>query len=381
MTGPVPAASGARGRRLIGLIRKESLQVIRDPSSISIAFVLPVVLLLLFGYGVSLDAEDVPLALVVESPTPETESFVAAFTNSPYFRVDVLRHRAPAEAGLVAGRYRGVVVLRDEFSARLQGLDRAPIQILLDGTEANTARIVRGYTEGVWAAWLRQEVMARGLTLSTPVVAEPRVWFNPQLRSRNFLVPGLIAIIMTLTGTLLTALVVAREWERGTMEALLATQTGLLELLAGKLVSYFVLGMAGMALSVAMAVFLFGVPIRGSLLLLFGIAAVFLTGALGMGLLISTVTRNQFVAGQVAIVSAFLPAFMLSGFVFEISSMPMWIQWLTHIVAARYFVTILQTLFLAGNVWSVILPNLLALLLIAAVFLGLTAARTRKRLD
>jgi ABC-2 type transport system permease protein len=212
-------------------------------------------------------------------------------------------------------------------------------------------------------------------------VAEPRVWFNPQLRSRNFLVPGLIAIIMTLTGTLLTALVVAREWERGTMEALLATQTGLLELLAGKLVPYFVLGMSGMALSVAMAVFLFGVPIRGSLLLLFGIAAVFLTGALGMGLLISTVTRNQFVAGQVAIVSAFLPAFMLSGFVFEISSMPMWIQWLTHIVAARYFVTILQTLFLAGNVWSVILPNLLALLLIAAVFLGLTAARTRKRLD
>ncbi len=381
MTGPVPAASGTRGRRLIGLIRKESLQVIRDPSSISIAFVLPVVLLLLFGYGVSLDAEDVPLALVVESPTPETESFVAAFANSPYFRVDVLRHRAPAEAGLVAGRYRGVVVLRDEFSARLQGLDRAPIQILLDGTEANTARIVRGYTEGVWAAWLRQEVMARGLTLSTPVVAEPRIWFNPQLRSRNFLVPGLIAIIMTLTGTLLTALVVAREWERGTMEALLATQTGLLELLAGKLVPYFVLGMAGMALSVAMAVFLFGVPIRGSLLLLFGIAAVFLTGALGMGLLISTVTRNQFVAGQVAIVSAFLPAFMLSGFVFEISSMPMWIQWLTHIVAARYFVTILQTLFLAGNVWSVILPNLLALLLIAAVFLGLTAARTRKRLD
>ncbi|EWY38870.1 membrane protein [Skermanella stibiiresistens SB22] len=375
------APGAARRLRLFGLVRKETLQILRDPSSLLIAFVLPVVLLLLFGYGVSLDANNVRVTVVVENPTPEAERFIASFANSPYLEVSVMRHRADAEADLVAGRADGVVVLRADFAARLERLDTAPIQLLLDGTEANTARIVRGYAEGVWSAWARQEAMARGRVASVPVVAEPRIWFNPELRSRNFLVPGLIAIIMTLIGTLLTSLVVAREWERGTMEALIATQTGLVELLAGKLVPYFVLGMLAMTLSVAMAVFQFGVPIRGSIAVLFGVAAVFLIGALAMGLFISTVTRNQFVAGQVAIVSGFLPAFMLSGFVFEIGSMPGWIQVLTHAVAARYFVSTLQTLFLAGTIWPVILPDLGAMALIALVFLSATAARTRKRLD
>jgi ABC-2 type transport system permease protein len=377
----VIAPGAARRLRLVGLVRKETLQILRDPSSLLIAFVLPIVLLLLFGYGVSLDANNVRVTVVVENPTPEAERFIASFANSPYFEVSVMRHRADAEADLVAGRADGVVVLRADFAARLERLDTAPIQLLLDGTEANTARIVRGYAEGVWSAWVRQEAMARGRVASLPVVTEPRIWFNPELRSRNFLVPGLIAIIMTLIGTLLTSLVVAREWERGTMEALIATQTGLVELLAGKLVPYFVLGMMAMTLSVAMAVLQFGVPIRGSIAVLFGVAAVFLIGALAMGLFISTVTRNQFVAGQVAIVSGFLPAFMLSGFVFEIGSMPGWIQVLTHAVAARYFVSTLQTLFLTGTIWPVILPDLGAMALIALVFLSATAARTRKRLD
>jgi ABC-2 type transport system permease protein len=371
----------ARWLRLKGLVVKETLQILRDPSSLLIAFVLPVLLLLLFGYGVSLDANHIRIALVVENPTPEAERFIASFANSSYFEVDVMRHRATAEEDLVAGRMDGVVVLRADFAARLGQWDTAPIQLLLDGTEANTARIVRGYAEGVWLAWARQEAMSRGLPIAIPVVAEPRIWFNPELRSRNFLVPGLIAINMTLIGTLLTSLVVAREWERGTMEALISTQTGLPELLAGKLIPYFVLGMTAMALSVAMAVFQFGVPIRGSLAVLFGASAIFLIGALAMGLLISTVTRNQFVAGQVAIVSGFLPAFMLSGFVFEIGSMPGWIQVLTHAVAARYFVSTLQTVFLAGDIWSVILPDLGAMTLIAAVFLTATSVRTRKRLD
>ena len=371
----------ARRLRLKGLVVKETLQILRDPSSLLIAFVLPVLLLLLFGYGVSLDANHIRIALVVENPTPEAERFISSFANSSYFEVDVMRHRATAEEDLVAGRMDGVVVLRADFAARLGQWDRAPIQLLLDGTEANTARIVRGYAEGVWLAWARQEAMSRGLPIAIPVVAEPRIWFNPELRSRNFLVPGLIAINMTLIGTLLTSLVVAREWERGTMEALISTQTGLPELLAGKLIPYFVLGMTAMALSVAMAVFQFGVPIRGSLSVLFGASAIFLVGALAMGLLISTVTRNQFVAGQVAIVSGFLPAFMLSGFVFEIGSMPGWIQVLTHAVAARYFVSTLQTVFLAGDIWSVILPDLGAMTLIALVFLAATSVRTRKRLD
>ncbi len=368
-------------RRLAALIRKETLQIIRDPSSIVIALVLPVVLLLLFGYGVSLDAKDIRLAVVVESPTPAGSSLVAAFADSPFFRVTELRHRGEAEQGMVAGRFKGVVVVPTAFAEKAGRGDDAPLQVLLDGTDANTARLMRGYVEGVWSKWLAHEAGQRGQTVAVPVVAQPRVWFNPQMLSRDVLVPGLIAINMTLIGTLLTALVVAREWERGTMEALIATPVSVAEILLGKLVPYFVLGMAGMILSVGLGTALFQVPLRGSLWVLMAVSALFLVGALAMGLLISTVAKNQFVAGQIAIVSAFLPAFMLSGFVFEPSSAPAWIEMLSRAVAARYFVTILQTLFLAGDLWSVILPNSAALAVIAAFFLVVTLRRTHKRLD
>lgn len=368
-------------RRLLALMRKEALQIVRDPSSMVIALVLPVVLLLLFGYGVSLDARQVTLAVVVSQPTPRTASLATAFANSTFFRVTEMRQRQPAEAGLVSGRFRGVVLMADDFDALAARGEAAPIQLLLDGTDANTARLVKGYAEGVWATWQQHEAMAAGRTVTTPVTAETRVWFNPAMESRNFLVPGLIAINMTLVGTILTALVVAREWERGTMEAMIATPVGAVELLLGKLVPYFVLGMGGMGMSVALALALFKVPLVGSVWVLVTVSALFLLGALGMGLLISTIARNQFVAGQIAIVAAFLPAFMLSGFVFEPSSMPAWIEVLSHVVAARYFVTCLQTIFLAGDVWSVLLPNGGALALIALIFLGLTLRRTRKSLE
>lgn len=370
-----------RLRRLWALMRKETLQIVRDPSSIVIALVLPVVLLLLFGYGVSLDARHVSLAMVVPEPTARTASLVAAFANSPYFQVEELRDRRPAEDGLVSGRYRGVVLVDSDFDAQAtRGLD-APIQVLLDGTDANTARLVKGYAEGVWAKWLGHEARDRGTSVAVPVGAETRVWFNEALESRNFLVPGLIAINMTLVGTILTALVVAREWERGTMEAMIATPVGALELLVGKVIPYFVLGMGGMALSVTIALGLFQVPMRGSFWVLTVVSALFLIGALNLGLLISTVAKNQFVAGQIAIVSAFLPAFMLSGFVFEPSSMPLWIETLSYVVAARYFVTCLQTIFMAGDVWSVILPNAGALAVIAALLALVTLKRTRKSLE
>ena len=210
---------------------------------------------------------------------------------------------------------------------------------------------------------------------------EQRFWFNAEVRSRNFLVPGLIAVIMTLIGALLTAMVVAREWERGTMEAMMVTPVTVREILLGKLIPYFVLGMGGMALSVAMAVWLFQVPLRGSLAVLFGASALFLIVALGMGLLISTAAKDQFVAGQIAIIATFLPAFILSGFIFDIGSMPVPIQGVTHLIAARYFVAILQTVFLAGNVWSLIAINSLALLVMSIIFLVLVRWRTRKRLQ
>jgi ABC-2 type transport system permease protein len=376
---PLPRGGGAM--RLRGLIRKEFYQILRDPSSIAIAFLLPVVLLLVFGYGVSLDAEHVPVALVVEQPGADTASFIGGFDQSRYFQPVILRNLHEAEKALMSRQVSAIVHLRADFARQLHQPDGAPVQVIVNGVDANTGRLVLGYVQGVWQKWLQRQAQQNGQSLDPPVQLETRVWFNSELRSRNFLVPGLIAIIMTLIGALLTALVMAREWERGTMEALMVTPVTMPEVLLGKLVPYFILGMGGMALSVAMGVWLFGVPMRGSLGVLFGAAALFLLAALGMGLLISTVTKNQFVAGQVAIITTFLPAFILSGFIFDIGSMPPVVQGITHILAARYFVTLLQTIFLAGNVWLVILPNALALVLMAAFFLGISRRNLRKRLE
>lgn len=376
-----PAARGSAGMRLRGLMRKEFLQIFRDPSSIAIAFLMPLVLLLLFGYGVSLDSESIPLALVVEQPSADSASFTAAFQESRYFLPTPFPTTRAAEAAMMAGRVNAVVVLRQDFARNLRSAQGATIQLIVNGVDANTARIVAGYVEGVWGKWLEHIALARGQSLAMPVQIEQRVWFNSELRSRNFLVPGLVAIIMTLIGALLTAMVMAREWERGTMEALMVTPVSMSEVILGKLIPYFVLGMGGLALSVAMAIWLFGVPLRGSLWLLFGASALFLFTALGMGLFISTVAKSQFVAGQIAIITTFLPAFLLSGFIFDIGSMPGIVQTITHVIAARYYVAILQTVFLAGNTWSVVLPNMLALAVLAAVFLGLTRLKSRKRLE
>ena len=372
---------GSARMRLRGLMRKEFLQIMRDPSSIAIAFLMPLFLLLLFGYGVSLDSEHVPVALVVEQPDADTASFTASFHRSRYFTPMFYATSKQAERAMLAGKVSAIIVLREDFSRRLRQPDGAPIQLIVNGVDANSGRIVQGYVTGAWGAWLAQLAQQRGETLDVPVQVEQRVWFNSEMRSRNFLVPGLIAVIMTLIGALLTAMVMAREWERGTREALLVTPLRMREVILGKLLPYFILGMGGLLLSVAMAIFLFQVPLRGSLWVLLAMSALFLTTALGMGLLISTIARSQFVAGLVALVATFLPAFLLSGFIFDIGSMPWVVQIITHIVAARYYVTILHTVFLAGNIWSVILPNAGALVVLASVFLGVTWRNSRKRLE
>lgn len=366
--------------RLKGLVRKEFLQVLRDPSSLGIALFLPLVLLLIFGYGVSLDARHVPLAIVVEQPSPQTAGFTAGFDHSEYFAPQPFADIRAAEQALRTGEVDGIVWLRSDFSRKLLEGETPAIGVFINGVDANTGRLIDGYLHGLWSNWLEQLMLAEAQSPTARVELEQRVWFNPAIRSRDFLVPGLIAVIMTLIGALLTSLVVAREWERGTMEAVLVTPVEVPELLLGKILPYFILGMGGLLFSIAMAVWLFTVPLRGSLWLLLAASALFLLTALGMGLLISTVARNQFVAGQVAIIVTFLPAFMLSGFIFDLNSTPEPIQWLSHIIPARYYVAILQTIFLAGNVWPVILFNALALLLMAVFFLTLVRRRTRKHL-
>lgn len=368
-------------RRLLGLMRKEFVQIGRDPSALAVAFILPAVLLLIFGYGVSLDARNVPLAVVVERPDSFTASFTSQFVRSPFFRPRRFDTIQDAERAMAAREVDGIVWLRSDFTRKAESAGAAPIGVIVNGVDANNARIIEGYLQQIWATWLVTRARADGTTSPLPLAVQPRVRFNPAVRSRNYLVPGLIAMIMTLTGALLTALVISREWERGTMEALMVTRVRMREILLAKLVPYFILGMGGMAGSVALAVFLFGVPLQGSFLVLTATSALFMLAALGMGLLISGVARNQFVAGEIAIITTFLPAFILSGFVFDINSMPQAIQIITHIVAARYFVAILQSVFLAGDIWSVILPNALALAVMAAIFLGLARASARKRLD
>jgi ABC-2 type transport system permease protein len=368
-------------RRLRAMVRKEFLQIRRDPSSVGIAFVMPMVLLLLFGYGVSLNAEHVPLAVVVEQPGVNAQRFVDGLQNSRYFEPHLMVDLTSAEEALTQRRVEGIIWLRSNFEQAIERVDDASIEIILNGINANQTRIVEGYLEGVWQSWIEQTALSAGQSVQMPVQIDARVWFNPSLNSRLFLVPGLIAVIMTLTGALLTALVIAREWERGTMESLMTTPITMGEILLGKLFPYFVIGMGGMGLSVLLAISVFGVPLIGSVFTLLLGSTLFMTTALAMGLFISSVARSQFVAGMAAIVSTFLPAFILSGFIFDISSMPWVVQMITFIVPARYFVAILQTVFLAGDIWPVILPNAAALVLMSTVLFSLVVRRSHKRLD
>jgi ABC-2 type transport system permease protein len=383
---PIDTDTSGHWRRLVGLVRKESLQILRDPSSYLIAGVLPLLLLVIFGFGVTLDLRRVPIGVVIEQPTPEADSLLASFRNSRYFTVRLARHRSEVADDLVSGRLKGVVVLAADFADRLGRGETAPVQVIVDGSDPNTAGLVMNYVQGVWANWLQQEAVARSNLAARPeaqppVTAEPRYWYNPELNSQNYLIPGSVAITMTLIGTLLTALVIAREWERGTMEALLATPVRKSELLLGKIIPYFVLGMGAMGLSVAVAVVGFGVPFRGSVAALALVSAVFLAAMLALGLLISTVTKNQFAASQAALIAAFLPAFELSGFIFEIDSMPWPIRLLTYVLPPRYYVASLQTLFLAGDVASMLVPATLALAAIAAVLFTLLVRATKLRLE
>ncbi|HEX4145313.1 MAG TPA: ABC transporter permease [Pirellulales bacterium] len=373
-------------RRVRGLSRKETIQIVRDPSSYLIAGLMPLVLLFIFGYGVSLDLRQVPVAVVIENATPEANSLLRSFSNSRYFIVEQAASRQQPEEDLLAGRVKGVIVLASDFSDRLGRGDSAPVQILVDGSDPNTAGLVLNYAQGVWSNWLLQEAFAQGDLvprdhLQPIVYLEPRYWFNPEARSQNFLIPGSVAIIMTLIGTLLTALVIAREWERGTIEALMTTPVGVSEFLLGKLIPYFLLGMGAMSLAATAAVWIFDVPFRGSIPMLLAVTALFLLTMLPQGLLISTVTRNQFVASQAALIAAFLPAFELSGFIFEISSMPPAIRMLTYFLPARYYVTSLQTLFLAGDVMAVLLPAMATLATIAVILLSLLVYKTRMSLE
>ncbi|MBL6616643.1 MAG: ABC transporter permease [Reyranella sp.] len=370
------------GRRFRGLLRKEFLQIVRDPSSIAIALVMPVVLLLLIGFGISLDARNVAFGLVDENPSVESAGLYQSFASTQYFKPTRFADARQADAALMRGDIAGFAVLRGDFSRKVADpLQPAEIGIFVNGVDANNARIVVGYALGTIANWAEAYRRQHGQRTMPAVAVEHRYWFNPEIRSANFIVPGLIAMVMTMIGALLTALVVAREWERGTMEAMMVSPATMPEIMVGKLVAYFVLGLGGLAVSVGLGIFVFEVPFRGSFLVLLVLSSVFLVVSLAMGLVISTIARSQFVAAQLAFLITFMPALILSGLMFDIASMPRWLQAVTALFAARYYVSSLQTLFLAGTVWPVLLPNLLALLGFATLFLAVAILRTRRSLE
>ncbi|HVZ10451.1 ABC transporter permease [Rhodopila sp.] len=374
-----------RFRRFGALLTKEVRQILRDPSTFLIAFVLPMILLFLFGYGVNLDTARTRIGLSVRDDSESAASLAHDFTNSRWFDVRETGSMEQLGRDMVRGRIRGIIAIPNGFG-RDVAAGRGTIQIVTDGSLPNMAGFVSGYAEGVRTNWAAQHAFLHGINPDTSRLDAARVevthrfWFNPELASRFFLVPGSIAVVMTMIGTLLTALVVAREWERGTLEGLMATPVGMGEFIATKVVPYFFLALGSMGLCTLLAVFVFGVPFRGSVLGLLAIASTFLVPALGQGLLISAATKNQFVASQLALITAFLPTMLLSGFIFEIASMPRPIQWLTYIVPARYLIPSLQTVFVAGDDWGLYLPNMGVLLCFGTGFFLAALAVTRRRI-
>jgi pyoluteorin transport system permease protein len=366
-------------RRIWSLVKKEARQVVRDPSSIAIGIVLPVILILLFGYGLSLDVTHTPVALVLEDPSPAASELAASFRLSPYFDAQLMTSMREARELMLARKVDGIVRIRPDFGRRLS-VGNAEVQVLVHGVDANHARIVQSYAQGAIGQWAARRGAEGKEILTGPVIVQSRLWFNETNESRYFLVPGLIVLIMTLIGALLTSLVMAREWERGTLEALFVTPVRPEEILLGKTIPYFILGMIGFVLCLLAAKFLFNVPFRGSVIVLTGASTLYLLVALAIGLLISSAVKSQFVASQITLLVTFLPAVMLSGFLFDLRSMPAAVRMITYLLPARYYVTLLQTIFLAGDIWAVVLPNAAMLAGMMIVLLWLTRRVTQKKL-
>ena len=374
-------------RRLWAVARKEGLHIRRDPRSLGLAIGIPMLMLLMFGYALTLDVDRVPLVTWDQSGTPVSRDYLAEFTGSRYFSfVGAVANYRELERAIDRRDALIAVVIPPDFARRIQAGEAAPVQAIVDGSDSNTAAIVLGYTQAVTAGFNQRIVLEQvqrllGSQAAAPMELRPRVWFNADLKSRNFIIPGLIAVIMGLIAALLTSLTIAREWERGTMEQLISTPVKAPEIILGKLVPYFGIGMLDVLIAVLMAVFLFAVPLRGSVPLLFAMAALFIVGTLSQGILISTLARQQLLASQIAMISTFLPAFLLSGFMFAISNMPTVVQAITYIVPARYFVALVKGIYQRGVGLETLWPDAVFLLVFSTVVAGAAIAKFRKRLD
>ena len=366
--------------RLWAISRKEWLQIRRDARSLYLAFVLPLILLVLFGYAISFDIRDIRMAVLDQSGTARSRALVEAFESSGYFTViEHLDRLGDADAILDRGRAKLVLVIPPTFADDLAAGRSAQVQALLDGADANTATIAQNYAQAIVNGYSAAVVFGqRGTAL--PVATEPRIWYNETLESRNMIVPGLVAVVMSIIAAMLTALTIAREWERGTMEQLAATPIPRIEIIIGKLLPYVGIGLFDVALAIAVGVWLFGVPFHGSILLLASMTLMFLIGALGLGMFISAAMKSQVLATQTAMLATFLPALLLSGFIFSISTMPWILRAVSRIVPARYYVTVTKGVLLKGVGIDVLWVDGVAMVLFAVGGLALAIRAFRKEL-
>ncbi|MFZ5743479.1 MAG: ABC transporter permease [Pseudomonadota bacterium] len=365
-------------RRAAAIRAKEWAQIWLDPSTFGLVVLMPLILMFLFGSAVTLDVHGTRTGLIDLDRSSASRDLAATLSHNSYFRIAEKDSVAAAEPALRSGALRGFVVIPDGFERDLASGQVPAIQLVTDGSQVNTATLLASNLRGTLRAWGEARAREQDETFRPPLSLIARYTYNPELESRYMLVPGAIGIVMAMIGSLLTALIMAREYERGTMEGLLSTPISIPGLVLSKLLPYYVLGLASTAICVAVAVLGYGLPFRGSFLALFLVSSAFLAAVLGQGLLISAGTKNQFVSTQFALLSGFLPSLLLSGFLFEIDSMPIGIQWLTYIVPARYLIPPLQSVFLVGDIWSMFLPNILALMGFGAFFF-LRVTRAIKR--
>ena len=365
---------------LFALVKKEFKQIIRDPSSIIIAFVLPFISIMIYMYGINLDSVKVNIGIKNDDGNPEVTTLVKSFGHSKYINSTLYNNEKEIEQAITRSKIKGAVIIPNDFSKKLTKGDSSEILVITDGSEVNTANYIQSYVSSIANGWL---ISGKYKYLVNPPLINPelRAWYNQDLNSHNFILPGSIAITMTLIGILLTALVVAREWERGTMESLLSTRVRRIDIVLGKYIPYFCLGLASMIFNVTMCIGVFKVPFRGNYFIFFIVSSLFLFTLLGIGLLISSKLKNQFLASQVSLGIGFLPALLLSGLIFPISSMPLFFQYLTGILPPKYFIIFVESEYMAGTIWEIVIINSIFLTILGIILFILVYKSTNMRLE
>ncbi len=374
-------AQSGFARRFTALLRKEVRQMLRDKSNLAVGLLLPLALILLFGYGLSFDVKNAPVAVVLEDRSPTAQAVVNGLDGSEFLAPVFVANMLEAERLMLAGKVDGIVRVPMDFSRRLHAGD-AQIQLLLNGVDSGSAQTIEGYVSGAISTWAQQQADRSGNKPAGAgrVDVVQRMWFNEAGESRWFLIPGLIVLVLTLIGGFLTSLLIAREWERGTLESLFVTPVRPMEIVLSKITPYLMVGVIDLILCLLAAHFLFQVPMRGSLVIIVIAGLLYLLVSLLLGLLISGVTRNQFQASQVALLASFMPAMMLSGFVFDLRNVPVVIQFISQVLPATHFMQLIKTLFMAGNHWPMIVRDCGILSLYAVVLAVATRHTVRKTL-